>query len=798
MPFNTPTLVSSWNPYPTASSAVNVTQQYVVNNLTGDGADSMVVAGRMSQPATASTWQNTNIQLFDWSNGQFVNDTAKWFPNGINSVLGTDPTVQFADFFHRGHTDMLVSPSTDMNYYGTAASGNSQALLFNNTGNNFTLSTIDLGAQVWGHGATVADLTGSGFKDVIISDYGPNTTFLMNNHVSGFSVYQARGQNDLSFGTSSIAAADFLGTGKTQLVATDSQVCANDSASRGCTMSSTTKMYNWNINSSNQLSITWAKDLPTPIFGNGSHNYLAIAYDFLGNGIPDVIVFSQPGLNTFTQSAIQFLQNDGHGNFTDVTSSMLKGYNGNTAGTYHPQFVDLGNGLQSIIVSESDYSGLNNSTQILVKQSAGGPYVAAYQNILTDFASEANLIASSWINKGNQVALVKDANGNLFLVSTVQFHDGGNGSNPLVMKTYISQIGGAMNTVSAQAAFNTIKAQWPWMSPAQVNAVLAQTSSSYLTLAGSALLLNPVAMMNPVGNMSVATRSGMTALTGGITGVNMSAFDRMQAFDSLGRNFSLNFNSGTSGLNSFNTNTEAIGQFGLSSRTEYLLNSTANTYQTAWGDMRLGFDNQTRHSHIAGMPDDAVGSWQLGHSMPDQWTVGIPKLYSYGNFTTGLQYTNLNSSPWVSFSGSFGSVRGSTTLEQVMTYARDGFSLQGAVMRTTTNFAPGLVTDVSPITAAWAETGYRYSNGHDRDWGVYAGVQPVILSGNITATLPTGVDTAGNPVYTTTKMGIVNDHVGYVRALYTGVINRNSDYKLSCMASTTGQYRAMVEYRYAF
>jgi hypothetical protein len=803
VPFSTPTQVSTFNPYSSDSPQTNVSQQYVVNNLTGSGGDDLIVTGRMSQSVTADKWVNSSIQLFNWENGSFVNNTAKWFPNGINSILGTDPTVQFADFFKTGRTDMLISPSTDMNYYGPT--GSSQALLFKNTGSQFNLNTIELGAQVWGHGATIADLTKTGWQDAIIADYGPNTTFLMNNRVNGFNVYQARGQNDLFFGTSSIAAADFMKNGSTQIVATDSRVCANDSVVFGCTMSSTTKMYTWSIDPvTNKLSINWAQDLPAPILGNGSHNYLVINYDFNSSGNQSLIVFSQPDLSTYNKSAIQFLQNDGKGNFTDVTGTMLKGYNTNTVGTYHPQFVDLGNGQMSMIVSAQDWSGSNSSTQFLIKQSATGPYVAAFQNIITDFASQSNLIAGS-SNRGNQVAVVKDSSKNLYLVTTLQYQSDAN--SPMRMATYLSLVGANINTTTAQTAFNAVKATWPWMSSAQVNQVLAQTSSSYMTDAGTGLVLNPDKIMNPIGSLNVATRSGLTALTGGIAGVNMTGLNLMQAFDSVGRNYSLNFGSNNYvGPNSFTFNTEHIDQYNLTSHTEYMLNGNTNTVYNPQGmPLRMGVETRNQFNTIGApiMPKefgDQSGNQglYLGSAPPTQWSFGFPEMYRRGNFYTGMQFTSLNSNPWLNFNGSFGSVTGSGTLEQVMTYAKDGFSVQGAVMRTTTNFKSGIITNVSPITAAWAETGYRYNDQGFGDLGIYVGVKPVVLSGNITATIPTSVDNAGNITYTNTKLGVMSQTTPYVRALYTGSIDRNSGYRLSGMATQDGKYRAMAEYRYHF
>ena len=185
-------------------------------------------------------------------------------------------------------------------------------------------------------------------------------------------------------------------------------------------------------------------------------------------------------------------------------------------------------------------------------------------------------------------------------------------------------------------------------------------------------------------------------------------------------------------------------------------------------------------------------------TQPKQWSFGLPEIYRNGNFSTGLQYTSLNTNPWINFTGAFGSVSNSGTIEQVATYSQNGFSMQGAVMRTTTNFRSGMVTNVSPITAAWAETGYRYREDQFGDLGVYVGVKPVVLNGSVTAILPTSVDNAGNTVYTTNKMGIVSNTTPYLRVLYTGVINRNSGYRLSGMTTQDGFYRAMAEYRYTF
>ena len=66
VPFATPTQVSTFNPYSSDSPQTNVSQQYVVNNLTGSGGDDLIVTGRMSQSVTADKWANSSIQLFNW------------------------------------------------------------------------------------------------------------------------------------------------------------------------------------------------------------------------------------------------------------------------------------------------------------------------------------------------------------------------------------------------------------------------------------------------------------------------------------------------------------------------------------------------------------------------------------------------------------------------------------------------------------------------------------------------------------------------------------------------------------
>jgi len=121
-------------------------------------------------------------------------------------------------------------------------------------------------------------------------------------------------------------------------------------------------------------------------------------------------------------------------------------------------------------------------------------------------------------------------------------------------------------------------------------------------------------------------------------------------------------------------------------------------------------------------------------------------------------------------------------------------------MNVTTNITPGLITKVNNIIGAWAETGYRFGDVRDKgDIGFYAGIKPVVLSGSVEAKLPTSIDNQGNIQYTNKTLMIQNQVTPYVRALYTNMLNRQTQYKFSAMVAApngVSQYRIMHELKY--
>jgi hypothetical protein len=778
VPYTTPVKVATVDTLvnqPNTGYKVALVDTYSAN-ISGTGSQDVIMAGRMTQPTTQSDWGDNRIHMFSWNNGTLIDQTAQWFPGGINQIIGTEGPVKFADFFKTGRQDMFIAPTTDADYYGPA-------YLFRNNGTSFSRQTIDLGGNIGAHGSDVVDLNGDGFKDIAMTHYGPNTTLLINDQVSGFKRYQPHNPTgDLRFGGTAIVAADFLQNGSTQFVVTDTGCRVAD-----CNTAAT-RLFTWNIDTNDRLSINYHSTLPTPRFElpkwahkraefGLNHAIFAVAYDFNNDRVPDVITSNRPS-NTGAYSELQFLRNNGSGTFADVTDDILVGYNTNTSAAQHLRFLDLnGDGLEDILAA----GGGNDSAQILLK-SSDGKYVASYKNILTDFAKQAETIQAGYDSNNTSVNIIKAPNGKLYLLTGVSFIQGEGVTSDRRTSLYLSEIG-SQGTISAKTAVDLILQKWPYMSPAQANEALARTSATYL----NGRILDLEAALNPIGELSLPTFRGLQPIRGWISGVNFDGGSAV-VMDSLGRGFNMSLQGmNVNRLNAFQLNMEHNDTYELTSHAEYLVNGPKVTHN----GVRVGSEQRT---NVVGQ--DGQGPTAVNQTFTN-YTVGVPNWYRKGNFAVGTQYTALNQNPWFSIGGAWGNVTNSTILDNVVTYRNGGFSTQASFMHVSTNITPGLVTNVSNMTGGWAETGYRYTD-HSRfgDIGLYAGVKPVIFSGNVTARIPTDVDNAGNVVYTNKKMTLQNPTTTYVRAMYTNLINKQTQYRLSGIVLDNGQYRIMHELRW--
>lgn len=749
-------------------------------NISGGANEDVIVAGLLTG-ATSAEWGQTRLHMLSWENGTMVDKTAQWFPGNSNVVLGNN-NVKFADFFKTGKTDMFVTSTPDID----GLTG--PAYLYRNNGTNFVRQTIDT-KGAYAHDSTLADVNRDGYTDFIIAGYGVGGVAVgMNNQIDNFTVLKQNPLTATIMGTSSIAAADFLNNGTTSLIATD------------IGLSRQQKLYSWTQDSPTTVAFTELATLPPSRFdlpkwdsynfGNGvtrSHNHKAVAYDFTKDGVPDAIILSQPEITNGVwpkYSEIQFLKNSGAGSFTDVTDTTVVGYNTNTTAAYQPKFIDLNNdGEEDILLSGRDPTTANNSTQFLLR-SKDGKYVAAFQNIMTNFSAEINKLQNT-NNSNNTVNLVRGPGGKLYLVTASNFMNG----TDRQVGIYLSELG-ATNATTPMAAADLIKSIWPYLTTKQVQTVIANNSSTINTEAGTGTVINAETLTNPVGALGFNSSKGLTPISGYITGVDIGDGQAV-AQDQIGRGFTLNIKSmNVSTMNAFMRNTAHIDQHNLTSHAEYLVGGSVNTFN----NLRVGYDDRSNFNTGSGL---GAAPGTISGNIPKQYTVGVPSVYQNGKFNFGVQYTSLNTNPWVAIGGAWGSVSNSGILDHVVTYRDRGFSTQAGVMHVTTNLNPGLVTNITPTIGAWAESGYRYTDTDKfGDLGFYVGVKPVVLSGSVEANIPTAIDSNGNTVYSKRNLAIQNNVTGYARLLYTNMLSKDTMYRFSAMSTQTGQYRLMHEIKW--
>ena len=783
VPFSTPTAVGSVAPLGQGVTDWAITSSYSVD-LTGTGAQNVVIAGRESASNTSKTdWKNATLSVFGWSGGKLVDQTSQWFSGTDNIIVGTEPSVKFGNFNGNGKSSMYVAPSTD----GQVPVSSAQ--IFVNNGTSFTRQNIDFGYNLWSHDSTTFNYNG---QDAIVSlDYGPNGTFIFGAPGNTFKSYSV---NNWAFGGSSIAAGDFLGNGTTTFIVSDTG-----------NLRYSTRLFNWSQDPvTGAVSVNDIGTLPLPRFematydgilpvsnldttGNRSHNIRTMAFDFDNSGIMSAFIISRPSRvdgSWLLASEFQMLKNNGAGIFTDVTDTTVFGYDKTKGASYNPTLVDVNNdGLIDIVLP----GALVNDTQVLI-HTKEQTYIAGYANVLTDFQKQVfDLQTPSYTGDKTTatVTFVVGPGGDLYLLDIIPDQTCACAGATATRSLYLSKLGSTSTALNAQATITAIKQQWPWMSDASVNSMLAATGKTWF----GAIIIDDNAIWNPAGQLNLSTVKGLTPINGYVAGLQINSSDlQVVATDQYSRSFRVDMNRSniTGYTNSLNMNAEYIDQYNLSSHTEYLINGAVNTY----GPFRMGIEERNA-SNMIGSIDGKTGL-PIG-PQPRNYSFGIPRLWSKGNWSMGTQYTTLSSNPWFAFGGSWGMVTNSATLDHVVSYQAGGFSARGGMMYTTTNFIPGMITNITPITGAWGETGYRWN-----DLGVYAGIKPVVLSGSLQANMPTSVDNNGNVVYTKKNLAVQNQTTGYVRALWNTDITKETNFRVSGTVMTNGQYRLMNELRFFF
>lgn len=759
VPFSTPTRVGSTQI--TVSPTLDATNNDIYTaDLTGTGKQNVIVTGHLSQstPHTQADWINSKITIYGWQGTNLVDQTSQWFSGNDNVILGAG-YVKFGDFLGNGKLSMYVPANTDTSSFG------GDATIFLNNGSSFTKVVLPT-QSAFAHDALIYDFNRDGKADIFTLDYGNNGTTSSNiaysNGDGTFSVYFNRAVNPWT-GGSSVAAADFLGNGGTSVIITDTNTSKQD-----------TKLFTFTQAAGNTLVFTEVGTLPigrfdlpkwaSYNFGGGdpnttkmSHNVRVLAFDFDSSGVPSAVIFARPvqtnGLWP-SFSEVQFLKNNGTGTFTDVTDTVLVGYNTATVVSYNPRLIDFnGDGLTDIFLSGAD--GTVSSARVLI-HTREHKYVDSYMNVFTAFHDQAYnaQLALGWAKQvGNTTNVVQGPNNELYLVTLVDYVANGG----IQKAVYLSKIGA--QTVTAQATVNAIKQNWPYLSDAQANTLLSTTSTTWFGLT----IIDPEKALSPVGGLGFKPNQNFSGYLGGVNLNNLNT--PVYMFDSIGRNYAVN-----------------------------LAPTAPTNLLNAWARQIENITDDTRGAQLMGMPMTSYNGLKFGgDSNAKTMAFGITGINVGKGIELSAQYTELPFSPFIQMMGSYGSVRGSTMLETTLTHKSEGWVTKAGLMYSNTQFDAGAVTRVSPITSVWTEVGYE-----GEKFKFYAGMLPKVVAGSVDLRLPTGVDSLGNIQYNSVSARVTNPTTEYIRLSYRERLHKGVYFNLHSMTTTQKQTSVLGEFKVQF
>jgi hypothetical protein len=386
--------------------------------------------------------------------------------------------------------------------------------------------------------------------------------------------------------------------------------------------------------------------------------------------------------------------------------------------------------------------------------------VASYATVLKAFLDQSinieQAINASVNNGANGIVFVQGPDGSTYLATAVSYHTGGQQQKAI----YLSKLG--TNTPTAQATATAIKQTWPWMSDAQVNTVLAQSSTTWFGLN----VLDPNKALNPIGTLTLPVNGRMMELNGYIGGINLNgSANKVSVVDSMSRDFTMNYSS---------TNNPSI--------------------MNLWSRFVENIDDDTRSSQVSGIQTFKYNGFKFGGTEDNRnMVVGLTGIELFKDTSVSVQYTRMPFSPFVQLNGSWGLVKSSSTMESTVTNRQGAFVSKLGLMYSSTEIEQGLVNRINPISSVWAEAGYEWKN-----FRAYAGMLPKVISGSANITLPTGVDNQGKIQYTSTTADVYSPTVHYARFNYTDRINKYSDYKINAIFTTQQQHSVMGEVRINF
>jgi len=761
--YQTPVAISSFTPLVGGGTDPAVADIFV-KDLNNDNIDEVVFGGRESQSSgnVGANIQDYNMQLFGFNNnGNFTNETSSWFAGSDNVIKGTEPSIKFGDFNGDGQVDMLVAASTDSN---TKLADN---IVYLNTGtSSFTKSTISVGTQ-WSHDSVVKDVNNDGFDDIFVTDYLGNPSISFGKADGTFDTFTNNGAA-INRASSGASIGDFLNNGTQTIVMTDA----------GGAQGNDTKLFSFTT-VAGVLTLNEIATLPGSIFNDpsyavqvadspfGIHGIRNIAMDFNGDGVDDIIVFDR--LRSI--SAIQFLANDGAGNFTDVTSTTLQNFDENYIGGYNPVVSDFnGDGLLDIQISGTDFDGNYNSTKVLL-QSSDGKFVESYVDTFKAFHDEIEAATANATGLDQTIRVLDGPNGERFLVSSVVFQDAGD----FKTQVFLAKIG-TSGTMLPQTAANIIMSAWPYIAPSEAALALSLSGNKFNGID----VINLDTALNPINGLGL-TFNGRTGQRVGLSGfISAPGFDSkmlqdVSAIDGLGREFKVDLQ--TLGLkqNHIVSNTTQV--------------SAVNQQWSAGLVGALTFDSAYATSTTDNQGNYLNSIKNVGLAVNSNW--------SYQIGTGKLDYN-----PWMAINGVFGKINSSSLIDVTVGYKENDYWIQGGFSQiTTTDLSQGLVTEITPIRAVYATAGYDFNYNTEDTFSktsLYSGIAPYIVDGSMNLNIPNSVDFGGTLHYRSEKVKLRNPLAGFIGVKHLTTTKDYGNFGSTATLDSVGGYSLGTTYEFKF
>lgn len=348
-----------------------------------------IVMGHVKNPSP-NNYEAGPVKIYQLNNDGTITDATVEILGGAVSAAVGAPLV--ADFNNDGIDDIFLPGFSDTQDLVPSMAFISRA--------GRSHIRVDLPDPVWTHNATVFDINGDGYLDVM----GSWGEVWMNDGTGNFR-FRSHSWKDVPgfwIHGSGVCAGDFNNTGRKQVVLTDQMVDANIGPIAD------TVIFELNA----QGLPTAQHYLPVPILDRGtavevSHDVMCQVADVNSDGRPDILVFSRPLSNarngTWTnEGVVQVLINRGNWQFEDVSDLAMIGYDTNALVSYTAQFIDLnGDGKLDLWSSSFDF-GSGKANQVFLNNGAG-VFTRTSKDLINTFTADGGMLP---VKFGNKWALV--------------------------------------------------------------------------------------------------------------------------------------------------------------------------------------------------------------------------------------------------------------------------------------------------------------------------------------------------------------------------------------------------------